>query len=90
MPGQADPQWQRPGQKSLGALDYFDDYKVVLSNLKSDPEKFGQKSVGNNLNDLMKEHPDKAKEIIAAWQEDNPTKETLWIIKHGLRSEKKV
>ncbi len=38
----------------------------------------------------MKEHPDKAKEIITAWQEDNPAKETLWIIKNGLRSEKKV
>jgi 3-methyladenine DNA glycosylase AlkC len=34
----------------------------------------------------VKECPDKAKEIITAWQEDNPTKETLWIIKHGLRS----
>jgi len=73
-------------KKSLVALDYFDEYKVVLSNLRSDPEKFVQKSVGNNLNDLAKECPDKAKEIIAAWQEDNPTKEILWIIKHGLRS----
>jgi 3-methyladenine DNA glycosylase AlkC len=75
-------------KKSLVALDYFEDYKVVLSNLKSDPEKFVQKSVGNNLNDLVKECPDKAKEIINAWQKDNPTRETLWIIKHGLRSGK--
>jgi 3-methyladenine DNA glycosylase AlkC len=29
-----------------------------------------------------------AKEIITAWQEGNPTKKTLWIIKHGLRSGK--
>ncbi len=75
-------------KKSLVALKYFDHYKAVLSNLNSDPEKFVQKSVGNNLNDLAKEFPDKAKEIIADWQQDNPTKETLWIIKHGLRSEK--
>jgi 3-methyladenine DNA glycosylase AlkC len=34
----------------------------------------------------VKERPDKAKEIISAWQKDNPTKETLWIIKHDLRS----
>ena len=60
----------------------------MLSNLKSDPEKFVQKSVGNNLNDLVKECPDKAKEIIAEWQKDNPARETLWIIKHGLRSGK--
>lgn len=73
-------------KKSLVVLAYFDDYKIVLSNLKSDPERFVQKSVGNNLNDLMKESPEKAKEIISAWLEDNPTKETLWIIKHGTRS----
>lgn len=76
-------------KKSLVALKYFDDYKSVLTNLKSDPEIFVQKSVGNNLNDLMKDYPDKAKEIIANWQADNPTKETLWIIRHGLRSERK-
>ena len=76
-------------KKSLVVLNYFSDYKVVLSNLKNDPEKFVQKSIGNNLNDLMKESPEKAKEIIAEWQKDNPTRETLWIIKHGLRSEKK-
>ncbi len=75
-------------KKSLIALEYFDDYKAVLSNLKNDPEKFVQKSVGNNLNDLVKERPDKAKEIITAWQQDNPTRGTLWIIKHGLRSGK--
>jgi 3-methyladenine DNA glycosylase AlkC len=75
-------------KKSLVALEYFDDYKAVLSNLKNDPEKFVQKSVGNNLNDLVKERPDKAKEIITAWQQDNPTRGTLWIIKHGLRSGK--
>jgi len=61
----------------------------VLSNLKNDPEKFVQKSVGNNLNDLMKECPEKANEIITAWQQDKPTKEALWIINHGLRSKRK-
>lgn len=62
--------------------------KTVLSNLKNDPEKFVQKSVGNNLNDLVKAYPDKAKEIITDWQAHNPSRETLWIIKHGLRSGK--
>ena len=64
-------------------------YKKILTNLKSDPEKFVQKSVGNNLNDLMKENPAKAMEIISEWQKSNPSKETLWIIKHGLRSQRK-
>ncbi len=78
--------WAR---KSFAALSDFASYKQVLANLKSDPEKFVQKSVGNNLNDLMKENPAKALEIISEWQNDNPSKETLWIIKHGLRGERK-
>ena len=77
--------WAR---KSFAALADFKSYKQVLTNLKSDPEKFVQKSVGNNLNDLMKEDPDKALEIISEWETGNPSKETLWIIKHGLRSKK--
>ncbi len=76
-------------KKSLAALHYFETYKQILTNLNADPEKFVQKSVGNNLNDLMKEEPAKAKEIISEWQKNNPSKETLWIIKHGLRSERK-
>jgi 3-methyladenine DNA glycosylase AlkC len=45
--------------------------------------------VGNNLNNLYKENPEKANEIIKEWENDNPTKETVWIINHGLRSLKK-
>ena len=73
-------------KKSLVALEEFKTYTQILTNLKNDPEKFVQKSVGNNLNDLMKENPAKAKEIISEWQKDFPSKVTLWIIKHGLRS----
>jgi len=73
-------------KKSLSALEEFDLYKKILTNLKKDKEKFVQKSVGNNLNDLMKDFPEKANEIISEWEKDNPTKETLWIIKHGRRS----
>jgi len=79
--------WAR---KSFAALSDFESYKQVLTNLKSDSEKFVQKSVGNNLNDLMKEDPEKAREIISEWQKGNPSKETLWIIKHGLRNERKT
>ncbi len=76
-------------KKSLVALQEFRTYKKILTNLKSDPEKFVQKSVGNNLNDLMKENSAKAMEIISGWRKNNPSKETLWIIKHGLRSQRK-
>ena len=76
-------------KKIYVCIDEFDTYKQILTNLKNDSSKFVQKSVGNNLNDLMKERPEKAQEIIAEWQENNPSKETLWIIRHGLRSERK-
>lgn len=76
-------------KKSIAAISEFELYKKILTNLKNDKEKFVQKSVGNNLNDLMKENPFMAKQIISEWTNDNPSKETLWIIKHGLRSERK-
>jgi 3-methyladenine DNA glycosylase AlkC len=41
------------------------------------------------LNDLFKEAPNLASEIIDEWNADNPTKETLWIINHGTRSLRK-
>ena len=71
------------------AIDEFEQYKIILTNLKNDKSKFVQKSVGNNLNDLYKEFPEKANEIINEWKMNNPTKETMWIINHGLRSIKK-
>lgn len=68
------------------ALTEFERYTQILSNLKNDPSRFVQKSVGNNLNDLYKECPEKAEAIIQSWLADNPGKATLWIIRHGTRS----
>ena len=56
--------WAR---KLTVALEYFQEYREILTQLKSAPEKFVQKSVGNNLNDLMKADPDKARSIISDW-----------------------
>lgn len=53
-----------------------------------DPEKFVQKSVGNNLNDLYKEAPEKAESIIAQWRKAGESKASAWIIKHGMRNQK--
>ncbi len=75
-------------KKSMACLDEFEVYKKILTNLKSDPSKFVQKSVGNNLNDLYKIEPEKAMEIIDQWKREPLSKETEWIIKHGLRSVK--
>jgi 3-methyladenine DNA glycosylase AlkC len=77
-------------KKSMKALEFFAEFREILNNLKNAPEKFVQKSVGNNLNDLMKEDQKKAFEIIDSWQEKDPSKATLWIIKHGMRSLKRL
>jgi 3-methyladenine DNA glycosylase AlkC len=69
-------------KKIYVAIDEFENYKTILTNLKNDKSKFVQKSVGNNINDLYKEFPEKANEIIKEWNKDHPTKETMWIITH--------
>ena len=75
-------------KKLLVAIEEFELYTTLLTNLKDDPEKFVQKSVGNNLNDLFKEDPEKAKYIIAEWEKTPSTKQQEWIIKHGMRNQK--
>ena len=78
--------WAR---KLTVALDHFDAYRTVLGRLRSAPEKFVQKSVGNNLNDLMKNDPEKAWAIIKTWRTESPNADTEWIIRHGTRSLRK-
>ena len=72
--------------KQTAVLAYPNDLKEILTNLNNAPEKFVQKSVGNNLNDLYKDAPELAQEIIDSWEASNPTKITQWIIKHGKRN----
>ena len=73
-------------QKLMVAVDEFERYQTILTNLKDDPAKFVQKSVGNNLNDLFKESPEKAKHIITQWHKTPPSKAREWIVKHGMRN----
>lgn len=75
-------------KKLMVALDEFDRYAVILTNLKDDPEKFVQKSVGNNLNDLYKDAPEKADFLISQWEKTGQSKAQAWIIKHGRRNRK--
>lgn len=76
-------------EKIFVALEEFDRYAIILTNLKDDPEKFVQKSVGNNLNELYKDAPEKADYLISEWQKTPSSKAQEWIIKHGLRNQKK-
>ena len=75
-------------KKLFTALEYFDEYFEILSNLKDDKDKYIQKSVANNLNDLYKEDADKFYFITDAWKKESPSKECEWIIKHGSRNVK--
>jgi 3-methyladenine DNA glycosylase AlkC len=74
-------------------LDLYESYRKeccsILQNLNCDKEKFVQKSVGNNLNDIYKNHPDLFEEIIHEWNASSSCKETMWIIKHGSRTFRK-
>lgn len=74
-------------QKLMVASDEFERYAAILTNLKDDPERFVQKSVGNNLNDLYKEDPEKAELLISMWHESGQSKAQSWIIKHGRRNQ---
>ena len=73
-------------KKSYAALEVPELFIEVLNNLKDDPEKFVMKSVGNNLNDLMKERPEMAEQIISEWCKEPLSKSASWIIKHGERN----
>lgn len=76
-------------KKLYTALDYFEDYFCLLSNLKDDEDKYIQKSVANNLNDLYKEDEDKFYFVINTWKSKPLSKECEWIIKHGSRNVKR-
>lgn len=75
-------------KKLYTALDYFEDYFEILDHLKNNPDKYIQKSVANNLNDLYKEAPDRFEWILSKWKSESPSKECEWIMKHGSRNVK--
>lgn len=43
----------------------------ILHNLKADPEDYVQKSVGNHLNDISKDHPDYVLKTLRLWNLQN-------------------
>lgn len=76
-------------KKSRAALTDPDRYRTLLTNLKDDPDKAIQKSVGNNLNDLYKEDEALFDTIITDWLANNPSPACQWIIAHGSRTKTK-
>jgi 3-methyladenine DNA glycosylase AlkC len=57
----------------------------LLELLKDDTQRYVQRSVANNLNDIAKDHPDRVVSVCRRWSEGAP-EGRRWIIKHALRS----
>ncbi len=58
---------------------------ALLELLKDDPERYVQRSVANNLNDIAKDHPDRVVEVATRWMRGAP-EGRRWIVQHALRS----
>ena len=57
----------------------------LLTILRDDPSRYVQKSVANNLNDLVKDHSELIIGVLEQWQREQPTAQRKWIIKHAAR-----
>lgn len=57
----------------------------LLEPLKNDPSLYVRRSVANNLNDISKDHPELVIQTLTRWH-DGASEETLWIIRHALRT----
>lgn len=62
----------------------------LLNNLKDDPSKYVQKSVGNCINDILNDHLEIGKSLIEEWSIPPVSPERQWIIKHALRNLRKA
>lgn len=61
----------------------------LLDSLYLDPELYVRKSVANHLNDVSRDHPDLAIEVLTRWRLATPEAELLkleWIIRRALRT----
>ncbi|MDJ0781343.1 MAG: DNA alkylation repair protein [Desulfosarcinaceae bacterium] len=57
----------------------------VIEHLKDDPSRFVQKSVANNVNDILKDNRSLALDLLRRWSR-GATPQRRWIIRHALRN----
>lgn len=62
---------------------------ALLERLKDDPERYVQRSVANNLNDIGKDHPGLLVEVCERWSR-GAGEGRRWIVGHALRSRVKA
>ena len=60
----------------------------IIDNLKDDSSRYVQKSVANNLNDILKDNYSFGMDTIRRWSKNAPTNRK-WIIRHALRNQLK-
>lgn len=58
---------------------------AVLERLVDDPERYVQTSVANHLNDVSKDHPERAVQVAEGWLSE-PTEAREWVVRRGLRT----
>jgi len=58
---------------------------AVLDRLVDDDEPYVRTSVGNHLNDVSKDHPERAVQVARTWLE-RPSPGRRWIVRRGLRT----
>jgi 3-methyladenine DNA glycosylase AlkC len=70
----------------IGTLIEHPELALSIPNqLKADPSRYVQHSVGNWLNDAGKSKPGFVKELRQRWEKESPGKATAYIIKKALR-----
>jgi 3-methyladenine DNA glycosylase AlkC len=57
----------------------------LLERLNNDPSDYVRRSVANSINDISKDNPDIAVNLCKSWSK-SASSETLWIIRHAMRS----
>ena len=60
----------------------------IIENLRDDDSKFVQKSVANNLSDILKDNYEFGINTIKKWSK-GATRNRKWVIKHALRNQLK-
>lgn len=79
----------RPRLPWSGKLDQFiadpNPVIAILEKLKEDQSKFVQKSVANNMGDILKDNYELALKVLKRWAKSKD-KNTRWIVKHALRN----
>jgi len=57
----------------------------LLEALKDDRSKYVRRSVANHINDIVKDHPDLAIDLLERWSEQ-ASERTTWVIRHAARN----